>query len=85
MSAGNLAGVRSDMAERMKAFECEVRELRQTNEILKKALALLRPGAVRPPALEVTALMRAHVESYWVEPMFKVLQITPSIWHGHAR
>lgn len=29
--------------------------------------------------------MEAHVESYGVEPMCKVLQIAPSTWHEHAR
>jgi putative transposase len=29
--------------------------------------------------------MEAHVESYGVEPMCRVLQIAPSTWHEHAR
>ena len=36
---GRRAGVPSDMAERMKALERENRELRQANEILRKASA----------------------------------------------
>ena len=36
---GRRAGVRTDMAEKMKALERENRELRQANEILKKASA----------------------------------------------
>lgn len=36
---GRRAGIPSDMAERMKALERENRELRQANEILRKASA----------------------------------------------
>lgn len=39
IDAGRRAGVPSDMAERMKALERENRELRQANEILRKASA----------------------------------------------
>ena len=35
--SGKRAGVPTDMAERMKALERENRELRQANEILRKA------------------------------------------------
>ena len=39
VDAGKRAGVPSDVAERMKALERENRELRQANEILRKASA----------------------------------------------
>ena len=39
VDSGKLAGVSSEMAERMKALERENRELRQANEILRKASA----------------------------------------------
>jgi transposase len=39
VDAGKPAGVPSDVAERMKALERESRELRQANEILRKASA----------------------------------------------
>lgn len=39
IDAGTRAGIPSDMAERMKALERENRELRQANEILRKASA----------------------------------------------
>ena len=29
--------------------------------------------------------MEAHVESYGIEPMCRVLRIAPSTWHEHAR
>ena len=39
VDSGKRAGTPSDMAERMKALERENRELRQANEILRKASA----------------------------------------------
>lgn len=39
VDSGRRAGLPSDMAEKMKALERENRELRQANEILRKALA----------------------------------------------
>ena len=39
VDSGKRAGVPTEMAERMKALEREVRELRQANEILRKASA----------------------------------------------
>lgn len=40
MDTGKRAGLPSDMAEKMKSLERENRELRQANEILRKASAL---------------------------------------------
>jgi transposase-like protein len=39
VNSGKRAGVTSEMAEKMKALERENRELRQANEILRKASA----------------------------------------------
>jgi transposase len=39
VDAGKRAGVPTEMAERVRALEREVRELRQVNEILRKASA----------------------------------------------
>ena len=39
IDSGRRAGIPSEMAERMKALERENRELRQANEILRKASA----------------------------------------------
>lgn len=41
VDSGKRAGVSSEMAEKMKALERENRELRQANEILRKASAYL--------------------------------------------
>jgi transposase len=44
VDSGKRAGVPSDMAEKMKALERENRELRQANEILRKASAYFAPS-----------------------------------------
>jgi len=49
VDAGLKAGVPSEMAERMRALEREVRELRQANEILKKASAYFAQAELDRP------------------------------------
>jgi transposase-like protein len=39
VNSGKRAGVPTELADRLKALECENRELRQANEILRKASA----------------------------------------------
>jgi transposase len=46
---GKRAGVTTDMAEKMKALERENRELRQANEILRKASACFAQAALDRP------------------------------------
>jgi transposase-like protein len=43
VDAGKRAGVMSDMSAKLKALERENRELRQANEILRKASAYFAP------------------------------------------
>ena len=49
VDAGKRAGVPTEMAERMKALEREVRELRQANEILRKASAYFAQAELDRP------------------------------------
>ncbi len=44
VDSGERAGIPTDTAEKMKALEREVRELRQANEILRKASAYFAPS-----------------------------------------
>jgi transposase len=44
VDSGKRTGLPSDMAEKMKALERENRELRQANEILRKASAYFAPS-----------------------------------------
>jgi transposase len=49
VDAGKRAGVPTEMGERMKALEREVRELRQANEILRKASAYFAQAELDRP------------------------------------
>ena len=49
VDSGRRAGVTSDMAEKMKALERENRELRQANEILRKASAYFARAVLDRP------------------------------------
>ena len=49
VDAGKRAGVSTDMAEKMKALERENRELRQANEILRKASAYFAQAELDRP------------------------------------
>jgi transposase-like protein len=49
VDSGRRAGVTTDMAEKMKALEREVRELRQANEILRKASAYFAQAELDRP------------------------------------
>ncbi|WP_423841741.1 IS3 family transposase [Xanthomonas citri] len=72
--------------QRIKELEREVRELRQTNEILKLASALFRQGGTRPPPQEVMGFIDAQREHFGVESICKALQVAPSgYWRRAAR
>lgn len=49
INTGKRPGVTDEMAERMKALEREVRELRQANEILRKASAYFAQAELDRP------------------------------------
>src|ERR1700759_5805480 len=49
VDAGKRAGVPTDVAEKLKALERENRELRQANEILRKASAYFAPAELPRP------------------------------------
>ena len=49
VDSGKPAGIPPDMAEKMKALERENRELRQANEILKKASAYFAQAELDRP------------------------------------
>ncbi|MDE1145013.1 MAG: IS3 family transposase [Azospirillaceae bacterium] len=84
VEAGTRAGVPSDVAERLKALERENRELRQANEILRKASAYFCGGGARPPVQAMIAFIDEHRGAHGVEPICQVLAIAPSTYHRHA-
>lgn len=49
VDSGSRAGVPTDVADKMKALEREVRELRQANEILRKASAYFAQAELDRP------------------------------------
>ncbi|WAT14513.1 IS3 family transposase [Xanthomonas fragariae] len=83
--AGKRQGLTTDERTRMKALEREVRELRQANEILRKASAYFCPGRARPPLQALTTFVTEHCDVHGVEPICKVLQVAPSTYYRHAQ
>ncbi|HCE6490479.1 TPA: IS3 family transposase [Pseudomonas aeruginosa] len=81
---GKREGQTSSERERIKALEREVRELRQANEILRKASAYFCPGGARPPLQAMKAFVDEHRAVYGVEPICRVLPIAPSTYYAHA-
>ncbi|WP_397541251.1 IS3 family transposase [Roseovarius salis] len=80
---GERAGVTTEMAERLKALERENRELRQANEILRKASAYFCPGGARPPTEVMITFIDDHRGELGVEPICKHLPIAPSTYYDH--
>ncbi|MEJ7933999.1 IS3 family transposase [Sphingobium sp. AN558] len=81
VNSGKRAGVPTEVADKVKALEREVRELRQANEILRKASALFCAGGARPPVPAMIAFIDDHRDAYGVEPICRVLPIAPSTYH----
>ena len=77
-------GPTTEERERIKALERENRELRQANEILRKASRLFCPGGARPPVQAMIAFIDEHRARHGVEPICRVLPIAPSTYHAHA-
>jgi len=95
VDSGKRAGISTDVAEKMKALERENRELRQTNEILRKARLFCASsrgmkafpcrakGGARPPVKAMIAFIDDHRGAYGVEPICKVLPIALSTYFDH--
>ncbi|WP_183192230.1 IS3 family transposase [Ancylobacter tetraedralis] len=84
VDTGRKPGLTTDIAAKLKALERENRELRQANEILRKASAYFCPGGARPPVQTMIAFIDDHRGAYGVEPICRVLPIAPSTYHAHA-
>ncbi|MDQ1902186.1 IS3 family transposase [Paracoccus sp. WLY502] len=80
--AGQRGGLTSAEKDRIKELEREVRELRQANEILKKASALFRSGGARPPVPQMIAFIDDHRCVHGVGPICRVLGIAPSTFYS---
>ncbi|MGH6740790.1 MAG: IS3 family transposase, partial [Bradyrhizobium sp.] len=82
--SGRKPSLTTDIAAKLKTLERENRELRQANEILRKASAYFCPGGARPPIQAMIAFIDDHRGAYGVEPICKVLPIAPSTYRAHA-
>ncbi|TAT99712.1 IS3 family transposase [Rhizobium ruizarguesonis] len=81
---GSRPGLPSDVAERMKALERENRELRQANEILRKASAYFANGGARPPIEAMISFIDEHRAVFGVEPICRLLPIAPSTYYENV-
>ncbi|QXC53085.1 IS3 family transposase (plasmid) [Agrobacterium salinitolerans] len=81
VDSGKRAGLPSDVAEKMKALERENRELRQANEILRKASAYFCPGGARPPTEAMISFIDEHRSVLGVEPICRLQPIAPSTYY----
>nr|WP_230772420.1 IS3 family transposase [Sphingomonas sp. Leaf4] len=84
VDSGKRGGVPTEVADKVKALEREVRELRQANEILRKASAYFGAGGARPPVPAMIAFIDDHRDAYGVEPICRVLPIAPSTYYEHV-
>ncbi|WP_420645897.1 IS3 family transposase [Yoonia vestfoldensis] len=80
--AGQRAGLTIAEKDRIKELEREVRELRQANEILKKASAYFGSGGARPPVSQMIVFIDDHRRVHGVEPICRVLGIAPSTYYA---
>ena len=74
--------------QRIKTLERKVRELRQANEILRKASVLFRLSPLepaRPPLSAVKAFIDEHRGAYGVEPICRVMLNRPVGLLGSTR
>ncbi|WP_434730269.1 IS3 family transposase [Rhizobium binae] len=78
---GSRPGLPSEVAEKMKALERENRELRQANEILRKASAYFANGGARPPIEAMISFIDEHRSVFGVEPICRLLPIAPSTYY----
>ncbi|UNO24362.1 IS3-like element IS51 family transposase [Pseudomonas amygdali] len=83
-NSGQRDGLSTVERERVKLLERENRQLRQANEILRKASAYFCPGGARPPIQTMKTFIDENRQSYGVEPICKVLPIAPSTYYRYA-
>ncbi|MGP9711720.1 IS3 family transposase, partial [Psychrobacter sp. AOP29-E1-7] len=67
--------------QRIKELERENRELKQANEIIRKAAGFFRPGGARPLTKIMIQFIDDHKNNYGVELICRVLPIAPSTYH----
>ena len=83
VDTGQRGGITTEQAEKMKALEREIRELKQANEILRKASAYFAQGGARPPIQEMIRFIDDHRDDHGVEPICRVLPIAPATFYDN--
>src|SRR6202043_1513112 len=77
IDSGQRAGVPTEMADKLKALERENRELRQANEILRKASAYFARAELDRRYKPMIAFLDDHRGAYGVEPICRGLPLAP--------
>ncbi|MGP5069711.1 MULTISPECIES: IS3 family transposase [Psychrobacter] len=67
--------------QRIKELERENKELKQANEIIRKAAGFFRPGGARPLTKIMIQFIDDHKNNYGVELICRVLPIAPSTYY----
>nr|WP_272955197.1 IS3 family transposase [Escherichia coli] len=80
-TGGGDGGLTSAERQRLKELECENRELRRSNDILRQASAYFGEGGVRPPLEKMMPLLDKLREQYGVGPLCSELHIAPSTYY----
>ncbi|WP_416136922.1 IS3 family transposase [Escherichia coli] len=80
-TGGGDGGLTSAERQRLKELECENRELRRSNDILRQASAYFCEGGVRPPLEKMMPLLDKLREQYGVGPVCSELHIAPSTYY----
>ncbi|MBT6501608.1 MAG: IS3 family transposase [Deltaproteobacteria bacterium] len=83
IDSGKRVGQSSSELSRLKELERENKELKQANEILRKAAAFFGPGGARPPTKEMIAFVDDQRATYGVESICRQLPIAPSTFYTH--
>ncbi|MGB5201512.1 MAG: IS3 family transposase [Sedimenticolaceae bacterium] len=80
---GTRSGLTTDERAKLKQLEKENRELKRSNEILRKASAPFCPGGARPPTEVMTSFIDEHRKEYGVEPICAEIPIARSTYYSH--
>jgi transposase-like protein len=83
VGSGRRASVPTEMAEKLKALQLENRELRQANEILRKASAYFATAKLDRHSSH-DCVHRRSSWGAWGQADLKVLPIAPSTYHAHV-
>ncbi|MBD3393610.1 MAG: IS3 family transposase [Chitinivibrionales bacterium] len=80
---GMRSGLTTDERSRLKELERENRELRRSNEILRKASAFFAPSGARPQREVLMAFVDEHRALYGVESICRNMPIAPATYYAH--